>query len=162
MKREIKFKARSLEDSNRGFWVFGDLCCSAIKENPDIISSDGLFSWTVDGTSVCQFTGQRDIMGQAIYEGDMFYVNVNPQIWPKTIPDFHDQVFFVVVIWNQEKSCFCGVWMQWYYVQEESNLKQVDKTLFVLSKEYIKAYGLKYFRNINDDGQRIYKKRLGL
>lgn len=162
MKREIKFKARSIEKSNKDFWVFGDFEQHGFGGKPCIVSHDGIFCWEVDGTSVCQFTGQRDIMGQAIYEGDIFYVKVDPQIWPKTIPGFRDQAFFVVVIWNQEKSCFCGVWMQWCNIPEESKLKQVEKMPFVLSKEYIKAYGLKYYRNIYDDGQEVYKKQLGL
>lgn len=64
----IKFKAKTL---NSGEWVIGDLLhritdtCIAVKDMDDIVY------YPVDPTTVCQFTGEKDMMEEDIYVGDI-------------------------------------------------------------------------------------------
>lgn len=65
---DIKFKAKSL---NSGEWVVGDLLhritdtCIATKDMDDIVY------YPVDPSTVCQFTGEKDMMEEDIYVGDI-------------------------------------------------------------------------------------------
>lgn len=64
----IKFKGKVL---NSGEWVIGDLLhritdtCIAVKDMDDIVY------YPVDPTTVCQFTGEKDMMEEDIYVGDI-------------------------------------------------------------------------------------------
>lgn len=65
---DIKFKAKAL---NSGKWVEGDLLhritdtCIATKDMDDIVY------YPVDPATVCQFTGEKDMMEEDIYVGDI-------------------------------------------------------------------------------------------
>ena len=66
MKREIKFKAKSTLD---GVWVQGDLIH---KEDGKIaILRNGFNVSEVDPSTVCQFTGLKDMNGVEVYENDI-------------------------------------------------------------------------------------------
>lgn len=58
MEREIKFRAKSIDNSE---WAFG------------VIHNDGmtLFPVSVDMKTICQFTGRHDNNGKEIYSGDL-------------------------------------------------------------------------------------------
>ncbi len=66
--KNIKFKAKTL---NSGEWVEGDLLhritdtCIAVKDMDDIVY------YPVDPSTVCQFTGEKDMMEEDIYVGDI-------------------------------------------------------------------------------------------
>ena len=66
--KHIKFKATTL---NSGEWVEGDLLhritdtCIAVKDMDDIVY------YPVDPSTVCQFTGEKDMMEEDIYVGDI-------------------------------------------------------------------------------------------
>ena len=66
--KNIKFKAKSL---NSGEWVEGDLLhritdtCIVTKDMDDIVY------YPVDPSTVCQFTGEKDMMEEDIYVGDI-------------------------------------------------------------------------------------------
>ncbi len=87
----IKFKAKRLDGKG---WVIGDLLHS--YENGAIIvpiEGDGAFS--VDPSTVCQFTGLKDKNGTPIYEGDIvIYKDNNAERRG-------------VIVWDNESIAFC-------------------------------------------------------
>ena len=72
MKREIKFKAKSIYN---GEWVYGDLLHQA--DGTHIFMGKGENGHTlcprVDPSTVCQFTGLKDEKGKEIWEGDIVH-----------------------------------------------------------------------------------------
>lgn len=70
MKREIKFKAKSIYN---GEWVYGDLLHQA--DGTHIFMGKGENGHTlcprVDPSTVCQFTGLIDMNGVEVYENDI-------------------------------------------------------------------------------------------
>lgn len=77
MKREIKFKAKQL---NSGKWFEGDLVHLG---NRVCIGGDHIIDGItdVDPSTVCQFTGLKDINGVEVYENDI----VKAVDWEETI-----------------------------------------------------------------------------
>lgn len=80
MKREIKFKAKSIYN---GEWVYGDLLHQA--DGTHIFMGKGENGHTlcprVDPSTICQFTGLKDMNGVEVYENDI----VKAVDWEETI-----------------------------------------------------------------------------
>lgn len=94
MKREIKFKAKRLDN---GEWVEGDLIHKnngVYVYNPQIVNKRGysVQSIKVDPSTVCQFTGAKDCDGTSIYKHDLLRSE-------KTDSTYE-------VVWNQGNSSF--------------------------------------------------------
>ena len=74
MEREIKFKAKRLDGKG---WIEGSLIRSTagIKERAYIVDNFSSMSdysvISVDPSTVCQFTGEKDMKGTEIYIGDI-------------------------------------------------------------------------------------------
>ena len=71
MKREIKFKAKRLDN---GEWVEGDLVHSITPNlicSPNSVFPDVPIVHRVDPSTVCQFTGLKDCKGKEIFEHDL-------------------------------------------------------------------------------------------
>ncbi len=67
MEREIKFKAKRLDGKG---WAIGDLLHS-YENGAIIIPIEGGGAFSIDPSTICQFTGLTDCEGKEIWEGDI-------------------------------------------------------------------------------------------
>lgn len=67
MEREIKFKAKRLDGKG---WAIGDLLHS-YENGAIIIPIEGGGAFSIDPSTICQFTGLKDCKGNEVWEGDM-------------------------------------------------------------------------------------------
>lgn len=106
----IKFKAKRLDGKG---WAIGDLLHS--YENGAIIApiEGGVFS--VDPSTVCQFTGLKDCEGKEIWEGDIIR---NPEF------PFEKRT----VTWSNNSQCFMPI--------DEDGCQDRNFSFLVLFKEW--------------------------
>lgn len=64
---EIKFKAKRLDGKG---WAIGDLLHS-YENGAIIVPIEGGGAFSVDSSTVCQFTGLKDCEGNEVWEGDI-------------------------------------------------------------------------------------------
>lgn len=93
MKREIKFKAKRLDN---GEWIIGSFVVMKIpalsKTTVGIVAEGGATLHEVDPSTVCQFTGLKDCGGTPIYEHDLLRCKKSGSIFE--------------VVWNQGNASF--------------------------------------------------------
>lgn len=70
--RNIKFKAKRLDN---GEWIIGSFVVMKIpalsKTTIGIVAAGGATLHEIDPSTVCQFTGEKDMRGKEIYIGDI-------------------------------------------------------------------------------------------
>ena len=119
MKREILFRAKSIEPSTEGKWIIGSLvvhgnCNYILPNNP--ITPFGIVKYRVNPETVGEFTGlkskkKKTNISENIFEGDMF----------RGLNDNDIEVYYVVM-WIEQRAAFYMIPADHYCVIRDNNL----------------------------------------
>ena len=101
MKREIKFKAKRLDN---GEWIIGSFVVMKIpalsKTTLGIVAEGSATLHEVDPSTVCQFTGLKDCEGKEIWEGDIvervIYDLFKGSVKVKSVIEYLDGAFVAI------------------------------------------------------------------
>lgn len=107
----IKYKAKRLDVKG---WVCGDLLHS-YENGAIIVPIEGGGAFSVDPSTICQFTGLKDSKGQEIWEGDIIR---NPEF------PFEKRT----VTWSNNSQCFMPI--------DEVGCQDRNFSFLVLFKEW--------------------------
>lgn len=156
MKRKIMFKARCNEHvvidgiDYYGRWVYGEYGHfheSATKMGKAYIGDAmKLYCFTIDDTTLCQFTGQQSACFQDIYDGDILKSEYYP---------FHDGEHFekdmvAVVVWMEHYSKFkLLVYSKEPGAKESYNAVQSED----MSDTFLEMYDMHVCGNVYDDDE---------
>ena len=112
MNRTIKFRGKcSPQSKYKGEWVTGSLVVpEQIKDNEVLIissHSDGCQStYHVDKDTVGQLTGQQDMNGKEIYEGDILKNSSTPDLY--AVVEWNDAIDAMCIRFKDDEHCGCS------------------------------------------------------
>ena len=78
-KREIEFRAKSINAYNKGQWVYGVPCEN--EQGDWQMFKKGERVYSIDPSTIGQFTGLTDKKGTKIYEGDILNIDKTHQLF---------------------------------------------------------------------------------
>lgn len=157
MNREILFRAKHIHTTKRnkhlnGTWVHGYL----IDKNYIYDKSlNGEF--LVDESTICQYTGEKDVNGYKVYENDIVMCFDNPYYLAKVVFGEFDVV-------NGDTDRYVDTVKGWYFEIIPNTLKgskHIDRYTLPFSKYYINVYNMKVIGNTFDSKRLIGETKNG-
>lgn len=130
--RKIKFRGKN----NQSRWVYGALIPPEFSSWYEPSIYDGNIRAEVDSETIGQYTGNNDVGGDEIYEGDILEsrASSDKRDWKKWVVQFSDGAFTTVVIKNRKR-------------------KISPNEITVVCDDEIKFYGFFVIGNIHDNNE---------
>jgi hypothetical protein len=130
--KQIKFKAKSVEDGSKGQWIYGLYRVIPLFDYDQpigfrhVIDDDNYLSMPpieIDPETLCQFTGHHDDKKREVYENDIYFDEIEY--------DYGDERVYFICTWVEEWARFVMLSIGEYFNYEDNGAEAIkDNTLY--------------------------------